>query len=49
MINNNSSVNNLIELKNYLINKYNIQVYLNTPKEINIIKKIEEVYIKLFF
>ena len=46
MINDNSD---LIELQNYLKDKYNINVYLDRPKIINRIEKIEQVYFYLFF
>jgi hypothetical protein len=49
MIDKNISYNNLIELQDYLRQKYNIKVYVNKSKNLNIIKKIEDVYIKLFF
>jgi hypothetical protein len=49
MLNSSNSIEDLKELQEYLKNKYNINVYLNESKKINIIKKIEDVYLRLFF
>ena len=48
-MNNNTSIDDLKELQDYLIHKYNIKIYLNNSKNIGVIKKIEDVYLKLFF
>ena len=40
-------MNDIEELQNYLFNKYNIKVYVNKSKKINIIKNIKDVYVRL--
>jgi hypothetical protein len=51
MIYNNSlsSIDDLIELQDYLKKKYNIKIFINKSKNISIIKKIEHVLLRLFF
>lgn len=46
---NNNSKNDLTELQHYLKKKYNINVFLNKSGNINVIKKIEYVYLLLLF
>ena len=49
-MNDNSSKNNdLIELKDYLEQKYNIKVFLNKSDNSVVIDKIEYIYLKLFY
>ena len=46
---NNTSINDLKELQDYLTHKYNIKVYLNNSKNISLIKTIEDVYFRIIF
>jgi hypothetical protein len=49
MNDNTSKQNDLIELKDYLEQKYNIKVFLNKSDYSIVIDKIEYIYLKLFY